>query len=299
MAISTVRVNISGVWTSLELNEETGKYEGVIVAPSITSYNLLGGYYPVTIEAANDAGTILTKDDTDLEIGNDLRLIVRERVKPVITLVYPSDGAYIQNANAPIVFRVKDEVNGSGVKEDGIIFSVDGEEATVTKEAVENGYECTYTPSEAMRDGEHTISIQAEDNDGNVADRVDVTYTIDTIPPTLTLSAPTFSITNQPECIVEGQTNDNLSTPVTVDVVLNDQDAQVIPVEEDGSFCMTLTLSEGDNEIKVISTDLSGRSTTIIKTVKLDTTIPRITNVVFEPNPTSTSQPVRIVLEVV
>ena len=118
MAISRVRVKINGVWTNLTYNSSTGKYEGTIAAPAATSYNLSGRYYPVTVEAANDAGTVTTKDDSDASLGSSLRLTVKETVKPVITLISPTNGSYIQNSNTPVIFTVLDEANGSGVKED-------------------------------------------------------------------------------------------------------------------------------------------------------------------------------------
>lgn len=299
MAISRVRVKINGTWTNLALNSSTGKYEGTIAAPAVTSFNLSGGYYPVTVEATNDAGTVTTKDDTDAAIGSTLRLSVKETVKPVITLTSPTNGSYIQNNSTPIVFTVTDEANGSGVKESGISLKVDNAAVSLTKAAITNGYQCTYTPLSPMSDGAHTIVINAQDNDGNAATQISATYTIDTIPPTLTISEPTFAITNQPQCTFIGVTNDDTSSPVVVEFTHNDTSVGSVPVDTDGNFEKTLTLSEGNNTIRVTSTDKSGRATTVTKTIKLDTSIPQVTNVVFEPNPVSTSQPVKITLEVV
>lgn len=299
MAISRVRVKINGVWTNLTYNSSTGRYEGTIAAPAATSYNLSGRYYPVTVEAANDAGTVTTKDDSDAAIGSSLRLTVKETVKPVITLISPTNGSYIQNSNTPVVFTVLDEANGSGVKESSITMKVDGVPAVLAKSSVTNGYQCTYTPEESMSDGSHTIVIDAQDNDGNAALQVSASYVIDTVPPTLTLSEPTFAITNQPSIIFSGTTNDNLSTPVSVEFMLNGEEAGSAAVDTSGNFSKTLTLTEGENVVKVVSTDKAGRSTTVTKNVKLDTSIPQITNVSFEPNPVSTSQPVKITLEVV
>lgn len=299
MAISRVRVKINGTWTNLTLNSSTGKYEGTIAAPAVTSFNLSGGYYPVTVEATNDAGTVTTKDDTDAAIGSTLRLSVKETVKPVITLTSPTNGSYIQNNSTPIVFTVTDEANGSGVKESSISLKVDNTAVSLTKAAITNGYRCTYTPPSAMSDGAHTIIINAQDNDGNAATQISATYTIDTIPPTLTISEPTFAITNQPQCTFIGVTNDDTSSPVVVEFTHNNVNVGSVPVDTDGNFEKTLTLAEGDNTIRVTSTDKSGRVTTVTKTIKLDTSIPQVTNVVFEPNPVSTSQPVKITLEVV
>lgn len=299
MAISKVRVKINGTWTILTKNSSTGKYEATLAAPAVTSYNMSGGYYPVTVEATNDAGTVVTKDDTDATLGETLRLVVKEKVKPVITLTSPSNGAYVQNNATPIVFTVTDESNGSGVKESSIVLKIDNTAVSLTKTSIANGYSCTYTPESAMEDGVHTINITAQDNDGNVATALNASYTIDTIPPTLTLTAPTKTITNQPSCTVSGTTNDATSSPVTVEITHNSNAAVTVEVDSSGNFTKEFTLTEGNNTLKVVSTDASGRSTTITKAIKLDTTIPQITNITFEPNPADTSGSVKITMQVV
>lgn len=112
-------------------------------------------------------------------------------------------------------------------------------------------------------------------------------------------AAPAKTITNQPSCTVSGTTNDVSSSPVTVKITHNSNAAVAVTVDSSGNFSKTFTLEEGNNTLKVVSTDASGRSTTVTKTIKLDTTIQQITGVQFTPNPVSTSQPVKITLEVV
>lgn len=299
MAISKVRVKINNAWTILTYNSTTGKYEGTVTAPAVTSHNLSGGYYPVTVEATNDAGTVTTKDDTDAAVGSSLRLAVKETVKPVITLVSPTNGAYVQNNKQAITFEVVDEANGSGVKESSIDLKVDNASVAFTKTSIANGFQCSYTPSAALNDGQHAISITAQDNDGNVATAISSNFTVDTVPPTLNVTAPTKTITNQPSCTVSGTTNDISSSPVTVKITHNSNAAVTATVDSSGNFSKDFTLVEGTNTLKVVSTDASGRSTTVTKTIKLDTTIPQISNISFAPNPVSTSQPVKITLEVV
>lgn len=298
MAITNVRVKINGAWTILTKNTTTGKYEATIAAPSITSYRLSGGYYPVEVEATNDAGTVVTKTDADTTIGSSLRLVVKETVKPVITLLSPTNGAYTQNNKHTITFTVLDETSGSGVKESSISLKIDNVAVTATKTSVTNGYQCSYTPAAALSDGAHTINITAQDNDGNIANAISSTFKVDTIPPTLDITLPNKTVTNQAVCTVAGTTNDATSSPVTVQVTHNSNSAVSVPVDSSGFFTKDFSMIEGDNTFKVVSTDSAGRSTTVTKTIKLDTTIPQITNVKFAPNPTSTSEPVLITVEV-
>ena len=215
MAIVKVRVQVDGVWTNLTLSN--GKWVGTITAPATTSYNLANKYYPIKIEITNDAGTVVTKDATDATLGEALRLIVKETMKPTITLVSPSKSAYVTNNKQPITFKVVDEAGGSGVNLSTVKIKVDSTTYTTSStgmvsKGITNGYQFTFTPQTALKDGSHTITITASDNDGNAATVVSSTFTIDTVPPTLTISSPTAGlITNKTALNVTGKTNDATS----------------------------------------------------------------------------------------
>ena len=303
MAITKVRVKINGVWSNLALNSSTGKWEGSITAPSVTSYNQTGGYWPVTVEATNSAGTVTTVDATDSTIGSALRLIVKETVKPVIKLVQPSNGAYISNNMLPIIFDVTDEAGGSGVKLSTVALKLAGTtykdgSAGMSKTAITNGYRFTYTPQSALKDGAKAIEITAADNDGNAATTVSATFTVDTIPPTLTISEPASGlITNQSNQIIKGITNDATSSPVTV-VIVHGSKTYKPAVDDTGAFTQAVVLTEGTNTIKVTAMDAAGKATEITLTVSLDTTVPTVKSVVMSPNPANVSGSVVITLEV-
>ena len=303
MAITKVRVKINGTWTNLTKNASTGKWTGNVTAPAVTSYNQTGGYYPITIEATNDAGTTKTVDATDTTLGAALRLVVKEITKPVIKLVQPSDGAHISNSKLPIIFDVTDETNGSGVKLSTVALKLAGTtykdgSTGMTKAAITNGYRFTYTPQSALADGVKALEITASDNDGNAATKISASYTVDTVPPTLTLSSPqTGLITNQKSCVVKGVTNDASSSPVTVTITHGSKSYNA-SIGSDGSFSQALTLTEGSNTIKVVAKDAAGKTTTITLTVKLGTSLPTIKSAVFAPNPVNASASVQITLEV-
>ena len=80
MAITKVEVSINGVWSNCTKNA-AGKWAVNPTAPSITSFNKDGKYYPVTVRITNDAGTVVTYDASDATIGASLRLQVKEKVK--------------------------------------------------------------------------------------------------------------------------------------------------------------------------------------------------------------------------
>lgn len=301
MAVNTVTAVINGQTYTLTLNSSTGKYEATITAPSKSSYTLSGHYYPVTVKATDVAGNATTKDATDSTLGSSLRLQVKEKVAPVITISYPTAGAYITNSKPTIKWKVTDADSGVNPSTIGITIDsgskVTGD--TITKTAVTGGYECTYTPSTALSDGSHTVKIDASDYDGNAATQKSVTFKVDTVPPTLSVTSPANGlVTNASALTVKGTTNDVTSSPVKVTIKLNNGTAESVTVGTDGSFSKALTLVAGVNTITVVATDSAGKSTTVTRTVTLDTTPPVIKSVTITPNPVDAGKTFVISVEV-
>lgn len=156
-----------------------------------------------------------------------------------------------------------------------------------------------YTPGSALSDGSHTITVNASDNDGNTATTVSASITVDTVPPTLSVSTPAEGlITNNASQTVTGTTNDATSSPVTVTIVLNGEDQGAVSVGSDGTFSKTVTLEEGDNTIVVTAQDAAGKTSSVTNMVKLDTAIPSIGSMTLAPNPVNASASVTITIEV-
>lgn len=298
MAIKQVRAQVNGQWYTLTL-QANGKYEASITAPGATSFNQPGGYYNVTVEATNTAGSTGTANAGTLD---GLKLYVKEKVPPVITILSPSGGAYVTNNKQPVVFTITDEAGGSGVKLDSVVVKLDGTPVSageVTHSAISNGYSFTYTPGQALGDGSHTVTVDATDNDGNSATQKSTTFTVDTIPPTLNVTSPTEGfITSVAAITVSGTTNDATSSPVTVKVSLNGADQGAVSVGGDGAFSKSINLAEGANVIVVTATDSAGKSSSVTRNVTLDTSIPQIINATITPNPVDAGQTMLISVEV-
>lgn len=300
MAVKTVQAIINGVTTTLTLNSSTGKYEAAITAPSTSSYTLDGHYYPVKVKATDEAGNSTTIDATDTTLGESLQLVVKEKVAPVISITSPTASARLTNNKPAITWKVTDD--DSGVAPNTIGITIDsGSKITsgITKTAITGGYQCTYTPSTALADGSHTVKIDASDNDGNAATQKSVTFIIDTVAPTLSVTSPTNNlVTNKAACTVSGTTNDVTSSPVTVTVKLNSGTAESVTVNDDGTFSKALTLASGTNTITIVSKDAAGKTTTVTRTVTLDTAPPVISSVTITPNPVDAGKTFIISVEV-
>lgn len=286
MAISMVRAQINGTWHTLTYDSASGSYKATITAPGATSFNQTGGYYNVTVEATNTAGTVSTVTGSTLD---NLRLVVKETVKPVISVLSPSSGAFVTNNKQPVVFTVTDEAGGSGVKLSSLVVKLDGTAVasnTITSSTITNGYSFTYTPATALSDGNHTVTINVTDNDGNAAVEKSTTYKVDTVPPTLNISAPTDGlVANTASLTVRGTTNDSTSSPVAIKITLNGTDQGSVTVESSGAFNKTVTLVEGSNTIVVTATDSAGKTSSVNRSVTLDTTVPVIQSATITPNP--------------
>ena len=302
MSVKLVQAIINGQTTTLNYNSGTGKYEATVTAPSTSSYNQNDGhYYPVTIKATDDADNVTTKDDTDSILGDSLKLRVKEKVAPVISITSPTASALITNNKPEITWTVTDADSGVDLDTIGITIDTNSQitGSAITKSPVSGGYECSYTPENALGDGQHTIKIDASDNDGNGAAQKSVTFTVDTVPPMLSVTAPEDdSVTNNSSCTVTGTTNDATSSPVTVTVKLNNEAEEEVSVAENGSFSKQLTLDSGVNTITVVATDAAGKSTTVTRTVTLDTGAPVIHSVTITPNPVDAGQTYIISVEV-
>lgn len=293
MAVKQVSVLVNGVTTQLTLNPSTGLYEGTLAAPSKSSFNQENHYYNVAVTVADDAGNTVTKDSSDTELGDSLKLVVKETTAPVITISTPTASQLLTSNQPTISFTVTD--NDSGVNASSIVVKVDGVAiADITKTKSGSGYNCSCQPPTPLDDGPHTVTVDAADNDGNEATQKSVQFTVDTVPPELSVTAPVNGlVTNKSSVTVTGTTNDVTSSPVTLTV-----NGEAVQVYDDGTFSTTIDLEEGENTITVIATDSAGKSTTVTRTVVKDVTPPQIKSISLTPNPATVGGSYKITVSV-
>lgn len=283
--IKTVQATIKGQVYTLTLNDGSGKYEATITAPDKSSYNNNAGhYYPVSITATDQAGNSVTIDDTDSTLGNSLKLKVKEKVKPVISKLVPSNGAYLSTSAPEITATLTDD--DSGIAISTLVLKIDGQainNTNITKNTTAGGYNISYTPTTALNDGSHTVTVQISDNDGNVSDTASTTFSVMTTAPTLEITAPVDGLnTNKSALTVTGTTNADAKVKIT----LNGTDVGTVTVDSDGTFSKGITFNtEGENVIVITSTNLAGVDSSVTRKVIYDTTAPSITAATITPNP--------------
>lgn len=296
MAISSVKVTINGTTHTLTDNGD-GTYSKTIAAPNKTSYNVNEGhYYPVTVTATNQAGTSTTANDSHATLGSKLRLVVKETSAPTITVTQPTSNQYFATATPTFKFTITDEANGSGITIGSVALVIDldstnelsyfGVDSAFKFTQITNGYSVEFTCPKALADGTHTLSIAAADNDGNTATISEISFTTDTVAPVLSVTNPSTNGTYVANSAlnVTGTVSDSTSGVPTVKITLNGSDVGSVTVSN-GAFSKSVTLNSGSNTIVVTATDKAGKTTTITRTITLDTSSPVIASVSITPNP--------------
>lgn len=309
-----VNAIVNGQHYELTYDETTGKYYAECNAPSISSYNNNSDhYFDVSLSAENVNGNITTVDSTTTTlvegstdtIGSRLRLVVKEEVAPIVRITSPSNGAYLIDSNPTVRFTITDntiQTTGfSGVDRDSCVISVngttiadaiswDGDDSALTGEVTLDG---------SLNDGENTITITCKDHDENDSNVASVTFTVDTVAPTLSISAPADNLkTNIEQVTVVGTTNDITSKPVIVTITNNGVDQGEVVVNANGEFSKEITLNDGDNTLIITSTDKAGQSSSLTTHVNYSLVAPIFKNVVIIPNPTKSGKAYRIEVEV-
>lgn len=284
MSVQSVTFTVNGQTITLT-NSEGNTWTGNCVAPSTTSWSLADHAYPCSITATDDAGNSTTKDATDATLGASLKLRVLEKVAPTVTIVYPAAGAYVTASGRPTFEWTLSDAD-SGVDESSVYITLDGDKITsgitITTDQQTGVKTCQYTPAAELAEGSHTYTVGCSDNDGNDGVSASTTFTVDTIRPTLNVSAPVDNlITNLSNVTIEGTTDDATTKPVTVTV--NSESVTVDP--STGAFSKTMSLSEGSNIFTIVATDTAGNTTTVTRTVIRNTVAPTIVSVTLVPNP--------------
>lgn len=293
MAVKAVTLSLNGQTYTIPLDAASGKYKKQITAPSASSYKEENHKYAMQLKVTDVAGNVTTIDKTHSTFGSKMMLRVLEKTPPVITIISPSNQAYIGSNAVKIEFNVTD--SESGVNPDSIKLQVDsGAEivSEITKTPIANGYRCVYSAN--IKDGSHVIKVNAKDNDGNAAAEKTSSFKVDTVPPQLNISSPAENlITNKQSLTVSGSTNEQC----TIKIKLNNTDQGAITLDGNKAFAKAVTLAKGSNVIVITATDLAGKVTSVQREVIYDPTAPVVVSIEVVPNPVDAGATFTITVE--
>lgn len=325
----TVTAVLNGHSYELTYNESTGSYEGKITAPSFSSYNLDEHKVGVTLTATDEAGNTTTVTKDTKETGSstvgyaNLGVRVKETKAPIINMSTPGADAYLTTATPDIAFTVIDNTVGtvtydgtsisgdSGITSDNVSFSLKNSDGTdysnritLSSVATDGGlsFSSTFSDKNKLDDGTYIISVSATDNDGNVSSSTRQ-FIVDVAAPSLDITSPADgSVVNNSTVIITGVTSDITSgLKSVVAVITNGSSSNTIQlnVESDGSFNQSVKLSEGTNTIAITATDQAGSSTTVSRTIMVDTIAPIFTSIVVDKSEVDINGQIVIAVKVV
>ncbi|MHB8425962.1 MAG: Ig-like domain-containing protein, partial [Gammaproteobacteria bacterium] len=190
-----------------------------------------------------------------------------DTIPPTVSIASPTNGLYTNHPQLPLVLTYSDV--GSGVDPSTLRVTNDG--VAVPENCVPNPQAtgATCTPVSPLPDGKYELRVTVADYAGNVSQPAEVYFTVDTIPPIITLTSPTSGYTNQPHFTIAGRMSEAGTLTINgINVALNSSFA----------FSDTVLLSEGNNTLTFVATDLAGNVTTLVNILNLNTVPPADVN---------------------
>lgn len=304
--------NVQAQWS-----DEEGCYIAVMTAtaPDMSTYNLEENSFNVQITATAPKGTH-TVDKNDSILGEQCKLRVYEREKPVANIIKPSsNGDLLKEAdlqNFSVIAEVYDApagyiesssvFKGSGIdtsslflviKKDGEIIEEAKNDVKISKEVrqTENGaievITGTYQPAK-FDDGRYDVALQVKDNDGNESVLVERYFFIDTAPPSLSITYPSEGeVITSSSVLVQGTSDTTKDQGITLEWFKEGEKVgtgTTTVSEGNFSYLIENLPGSGEYEIVVTSTDAAGNATIARVTIKVSTAMPVIKNVQFIPS---------------
>ena len=217
--------------------------------------------------------TAKTKDAAGNEASKDATVQI-DTVAPVITVSVAS----LTNDNAPTV---------SGSAPAGSVVDVYEGPTKLGNTTTDPSGNWSFTPTQPLSDGNHTLTAKTKDAAGNEATQ-DATVVIDTVAPTLTVSAPS----------TPSETNDNTPTisgtaPAGSVVDVYEGPAKLGSSTTDASgnwtFAPTQPLSDGNHTLTAKTKDGAGNEASKDAAVVIDTVAPAVT--ITAPSLTNDNKP--------
>jgi hypothetical protein len=180
--------------------------------------------------------------------------------KPRIQILEPANGALLDSARPSL------RLSYTGVDLDlsSIVITDAGDLLPVTCTALPGTANCI--PDAPLADGVHDLTATIASRSGDVSEPATLRITIDTTPPTITVTQPQQNfLTNQSSLTLSGQ----LSEPAALTV-----NGVPAPIQNLQFSFGPVTLAEGGNSFTLLATDPAGNFSTVVLSGVLDTVPP-------------------------
>ena len=205
---------------------------------------LPGGAYQITVQVADILGNV-GEASVEFAISGTI---------PTVAIQSPASGQTFEHGK-PLI---SGEFSGAGTLE-VTTFTVNGADAT----PVIDGNRFSYTPTDALADGEHTVAVEVTDSNGKTA-QTSVVFTVkvpkDTTPPVISEAAPSGLIKGDSWVTISAVVTDEQSDVVSVRFGIDDKPLRsVAPAQiAEGSVNVADSFTPGTHKLKVVAISEGG-----------------------------------------
>jgi RHS repeat-associated protein len=178
---------------------------------------------------------------------------------PTVAIQSPAAG-FVTNQNVTVAGQVTDDRSGvaslQGQVDAGSFFNV-------TLDASGRFSFPTNLPLDGSADGRHTVHLRGTDKAGNVSGFFDVSFTLDTQPPTVTIARPAPGLTTNCNITVTGTVADTLSGVASLQAQVDSGSLVPVTFDDAGRFSFPTNLpmddsAAGNHTVHLRATDKAG-----------------------------------------
>jgi len=220
---------------------------------SVATSGLAQGSHTIVATAKDNAGNTAPVAST----------FTVNAITPTVSITSPASGSTISSTSPTITGTASDNVAVASVT-----VTLDGISKTVT------GTTSWSAPTSSLAQGSHTIVATAKNNAGNTASKTS-TFTVDTAPPSVSISSPTTgSIISSTSPVITGTSSDPGSGIWSVTVTLDSISKTVTGTT---SWSVTTSgLAQGSHTIVATAKDNAGNTASKTSTFTVDTISPSV-----------------------
>ena len=220
-------------------------------------------------DGAYDAEAIATDKDGNSTTSSPVSFTI-DTVAPTVTMTAPSDGSLTNDNKPTLTATASDNSGGSGVASVQFQYSSDAG-ATWNSAATLTTAPYAYSFTTALADGDYQARAIATDVAGNAKTSAAVSFTIDTVAPTVDMTAPEDgSETTDDTPTLSATASDNTGGSGLASVQFEYSSNAGSTWTDVGSplatgpfnFTFTTALADGDYQARAIATDKAGNTTT-------------------------------------
>ena len=264
--------DVSVTWTGSD-NYELDHYEvrcynsswdsgwiNVYLNMSYVFSNLGSGSYTAEVKAYDTAGNTDT-DTVSFSVGTS------DTNPPTVTITSPSDGSVFDTDSITVQWTSNDAESGINHHE----IYLDGSAVDTNIPASQTSYTLT-----GLGDGSHTIEVRAVDNAGNTGSD-SVSITVDTTPPTITISSPNDGDIFDTDTITVTWSGSDSTTGIDHYEIYDNGNAVDTNIPASQTSYTLTGLGDGSHTIEVRAVDGAGNTGSDSVSITVDTTAPTVT----------------------